>query len=257
VLATGGLSLPRTGSDGFGLRLAQRLGHTMVETTPALVPLVLDEGFHVPLTGVSHQVELRLTAAHGRATRIRGSMLWTHFGVSGPAVLDISRHWLRERVEGRQAELTVGLTPDLGFAEADAWLVDAVARHPKRRTGRLLADRLPSAVAEVFCSALALDGTTPLGQLTRDTRRRLAHALTDWPLLVRASRGYDYAEATAGGVALGEVDPTTMHSRRCPGLFLAGEMLDVDGRLGGFNFQWAWASARAAGGGLAALLRGA
>jgi len=112
-----------------------------------------------------------------------------------------------------------------------------------------------SAVGVTLCPAVDIDGSTPLSRLPRDARRRLARALVDWPLGVRGVAGYDHAESR-GRVALGDVDPRTMHSRTCPGLFLVGEMLDVDGRLGGFNFQWAWASAKAAASGLAARLRG-
>jgi hypothetical protein len=257
VLATGGLSLPRTGSDGFGLRLAQQLGHTLVATTPALVPLVLDDELHRPLTGISHPVSLQLAVREQRPTRVRGSLLWTHFGISGPAVLDMSRHWARAEVEGKASVLTLGLLPDDDIASADAWLLDVGHGHPRQQVSTALADRLPSAVGVTLCPAVDIDGSTPLSRLPRDARRRLARALVDWPLGVRGSRGYDHAEVTAGGVALGDVDPRTMHSRTCPGLFLVGEMLDVDGRLGGFNFQWAWASAKAAASGLAARLRGA
>jgi predicted flavoprotein YhiN len=109
---------------------------------------------------------------------------------------------------------------------------------------------VPASLAGALLGRLAIDGTLPLAYFARIDRRRLAHALVDWPLAVTGSRGYNYAEATAGGVALDEVDPATMASRRTPGVYLVGEMLDVDGRIGGFNFQWAWATARAAARGL-------
>jgi predicted flavoprotein YhiN len=109
---------------------------------------------------------------------------------------------------------------------------------------------MPASVATAILSTLALDPSVELAHFSRDDRRRLAHALVAWPLPVVGSRGYSYAEVTAGGVALGEVHPSTLESRVCPGLFLVGEVLDVDGRLGGFNFQWAWASARVAAAGL-------
>jgi hypothetical protein len=115
-----------------------------------------------------------------------------------------------------------------------------------------LAEQLPASLAAALLDQLQLNGDTRLADLTREARRLLAHATTALPLPVTDSRGYNYAEATAGGVALDEIDPVTMQSRLCPGLFLAGEMLDVDGRLGGFNFQWAWASGRTAAEGLAA-----
>jgi predicted flavoprotein YhiN len=119
-----------------------------------------------------------------------------------------------------------------------------------------LGARVPVSVADAILGVLAISATTPLARLSRETRRRLVKGVTEWRLEVTGSRGDTYAEATAGGVSLGEVDPATMASRRCPGLFLVGEILDVDGRLGGFNFQWAWASARAAASGLAGTAAG-
>ena len=114
----------------------------------------------------------------------------------------------------------------------------------------ILATQVPAAVAEGVLAALGIDESTTLASLTRDDRRRVCHALTAWPIRIVDSRGYNFAEATAGGVALHEIDPATMESRCCPGLYLVGEMLDVDGRLGGFNFQWAWSSAAVAARGL-------
>ena len=110
---------------------------------------------------------------------------------------------------------------------------------------------VPASVAAALVAHLGLDGARPLAHLARDDRRRLVHALVAWPLAVTGTRGYNYAEVTAGGVALSEIDPSTMESRVCPGLYLVGEILDVDGRIGGFNFQWAWSSARVAGARLA------
>jgi len=252
VLATGGRSLPRTGSDGAGYDLAQRFGHTLVPTTPALVPLVLGDGPHAELSGVSQPVGLTLSVGGRRPVRVTGPLLWTHFGVSGPAVLDMSRHWLRARLDGHATTLAANLLPDTDFAGADQWLVEMARKRPRLLVVNALAHRIPAAVGGVVCRLAQVDAEAAVGQLTRDVRRCLAHALTAWRLPVLDSRGYDHAEATAGGIALHEIDPRSMQSRECPGLFLVGEMLDVDGRLGGFNFQWAWASGRAAARGIVA-----
>jgi predicted Rossmann fold flavoprotein len=249
VLATGGASLPKSGSDGAGIEIARRLGHTIVPMTPALVPLVLaDEPntFHRALTGVSHDAELSVWIGARAAIRLRGALLWTHFGVSGPVALDVSRHWLRGRLEGRDVRLTVNFIPGARFEDVEARWTDLATTRPRLSVHAALASDLPAAVATALLAALEIDGAITLARLTRDTRRRLSHALVSRPLPVVSSRGYSYAEATAGGVALEEIDSSTMASRRCAQLYLVGEMLDIDGRIGGFNFQWAWASARVA-----------
>jgi predicted Rossmann fold flavoprotein len=248
VLATGGQSLPKTGSDGAGLEMARRLGHTIVPTTPSLVPLTAsdDEPLHQSLSGVAHDVELALWIDGRVARRIRGAMLWTHFGLSGPAVLDASRYWLRAQLEEHDARLTVSFSPDESFDAVDARWASLARNRPRASLQSVLADLIPASAATAVLHQLNLDPTAALANLSRLARRRLAHALVEWPVPVTGSRGYNYAEATAGGVALDEIDPGTMASRRCPGLYVVGEMLDVDGRIGGFNFQWAWSSARAA-----------
>jgi len=182
--------------------------------------------------------------------RRTGSLLWTHFGVSGPAVLDVSRTWLRARLEGRAPVLEASFRPGRDFAAAESDLVRLAAASPRLTVARALSRWLPTAVAEAVASELGLL-ETPLGRLRRDERRGLVRGLVSRTLPVLDGRGYGFAEATAGGVPLAEVDTRTMESRRRPGLFLAGEMLDVDGRIGGFNFQWAWSSGWVAAGGLA------
>lgn len=250
VLATGGLSLPKTGSDGGGLQIAVRLGHSVVPTTPALAPLILDTGaIHRELQGVTQDVELALrTGAPGTAgriaARIRGSLLWTHFGVSGPAALDLSRHWLRARLQHQHTTVEANLAHGTAFETVDREWAAAGRDRPRTTVAHMLGEAMPAASALAVLETARLDAARRLAHLSREERRRLAHALTALPLPVIDSRGYNYAEATAGGVSLDEVDPATLMSRKQRGLFFAGEMLDVDGRLGGFNFQWAWSSAR-------------
>ena len=250
VLATGGRSFPQTGSDGSGYKLAEELGHTLVPLTPALVPLVLDGDFQAPLSGISHDVELTVRAAGSKPVRVRGMMLWTHFGISGPAVLDVSRYWHRARLERREVAVFVNLLPDEDAAEAEARLLALASAQPRAQLRKVLASMLPTRVGDALLAASAAPGGTLMAHLPKDARRKVVRALTGWPLPVRDSRGYAYAETTAGGVPLDEVDPRGLGSRKCPGLYFAGEMLDVDGRIGGFNFQWAWASAWAAATGL-------
>ena len=255
VLATGGQSLPKTGSDGAGLRIAERLGHHIIPTTPALVPLVLGEheAMHAELTGVSHDVAIEVWMEGAVEIRLQGALLWTHFGVSGPVVLNASRHWLRARLEGRDTRVTCNLCPGETFETVEKRWTEMGAERPRTSIQNALGSMLPGSMAAALLRRIGLEGSAPLGHLAREDRRRLVHALVSLPLAIVDSRGYNYAEATAGGVALDEIDPSTMQSRISPDVFLVGEMLDVDGRIGGFNFQWAWASGCAAGRALARL----
>lgn len=256
VLATGGLSLPKTGSDGGGYALARTLGHTIVDTTPALVPLCFAPGTSMAwqrdLSGISHPAALRVTSDGRTPTAIGGALLWTHFGVSGPAVLDVSRHWLRYRLEGREARIGANLIGTT-FEAAEAQWASMTSSRPRQAVVNAVASLVPAAVA---AAAVAHAGVPPhhtLADLPRAGRRAVLHALTDWPLPIADSRGYNHAEVTAGGVPLEEINPSTMESRLAPGVHFVGEILDVDGRLGGFNFQWAWSSAHVAATGIARL----
>lgn len=258
VLATGGLSLPKTGSDGLGYEFAKRLGHTIVATTPALAPLRFDQtagAWHRGLSGVAMPVRLRVSGSQRTEAVVDGAMLWTHFGISGPAALDVSRHWLRLRLDGEIATLHANLLGETFEAAEARWLSMAAAR-PKQALANAAAALVPAAVAQAMATHCDIPPERTLAELSRTERRAVVHTLTDWPLPIADSRGYDYAEVTAGGVTLTEIDPATMQSRATPGLFLVGEVLDVDGRLGGFNFQWAWSSAFVAARGIRARLDG-
>ena len=253
VLATGGQALPKSGSDGAGYAIARRLGHTIVPTTPALAPLLLDEhdGTHGQLSGVSHDVELAVRVDDAIAVRLAGALLWTHFGVSGPVVLNASRHWLRAQLEGRAATVTANFCPGRRFGDVDEEWQSRARGTPKASVHATLASVVPASVATACLRRLDIDGARTLAHLARDDRRRIVRALVEWPLPVTGSRGYTFAEATAGGVMLTEIDAATMGSRVCSGLSVVGEVLDVDGRIGGFNFQWAWSSGFVAGRALA------
>jgi predicted Rossmann fold flavoprotein len=247
VLAMGGQSLPKSGSDGAGYAIARALGHRIVPTTPALAPLLLDAtqrgGIHAGVSGVSLDAVLTLWCDDAVAIRVEGALLWTHFGISGPAALDVSRHWLRARLEGHAVRLTASFAPAWDFTRAEGFLLDHARTHPRGTLGSVVSSLVPASMASAMLAHAGLDGATQMAHLDRPARRTVIRLLTEWPLPVLDSRGYNHAEATAGGVDLRDIDPATMQSRVCPGLFLVGEMLDVDGRLGGFNFQWAWSSA--------------
>lgn len=253
ILATGGRSLPKSGSDGGGFAIASALGHSLTPRIfPALVPLLLDPGHPLTaLSGISADVVLTVRDGRGKPlAALDGALLCTHFGLSGPAVLDVSRHWQHAVADDPAAALAVNWLPGISTEQADRALADV----PKLSPLRWLDGRLVERLARSLCAQAGVDPVAPLGRLSRPQRQALARALTDYPLSVTGTRGYTYAEVTAGGVPLTELELRTMESRRCPGLHLCGELCDVDGRIGGYNFQWAWSSGYVAGVGAAASL---
>lgn len=253
LFATGGKSLPRTGSDGSGWNLLKRLGHTVTTTVPALVPLVLREDmFHAQLAGISLPVEL-ITFVTGKvADRRTGSLLWTHFGMSGPVVMDASRHWTLARAHDQAVELRCNFFPGQDFSQIEHWLLETARTRSRVSLVRILAERLPDRMAAVLVRWSGIESGTLLSQLSREQRRTLVHNLTNFLLPVERERGWNCAEVTAGGVPLEEINFRTMESRVVKGLYLVGELLDCDGRIGGFNFQWAWATGYIAGRAVAA-----
>ncbi|MFM8733932.1 MAG: NAD(P)/FAD-dependent oxidoreductase [Pirellulales bacterium] len=243
ILCTGGRSLPKSGSDGGGYTLARHLGHSLTDPiVPALVPLVLPVGHWITsLSGLALPATLTLRSGAGRRlAATTGSTLCTHLGLSGPAVLDISRHWLVARHADPAAMLSINWLPGESAESLDRLLLE----RPGRGVLAVLRERLTERLARHLCEQA---GAQPSGDLTRDQRRALVDMALATPLPISGDRGFTVAEATAGGVPLTEVRLETMESRACPGLHLAGEVLDVDGRIGGFNFQWAWASGFVAG----------
>jgi predicted Rossmann fold flavoprotein len=254
LLATGGRSLPKTGSDGSGWQLAAQLGHSVTETYAALAPLLLDAArcFHAELSGLSQIVELTTVASGKPIDRRTGSLLWTHFGISGPVVMDASRHWIIAQARGDDPQLRCNLLPGETFETLERELLESTRVRPRSSIGSVLAERLAQRTAVTLLNHIKIPAATTLAQLSRDARRAVVHALTDFQLPVTGHRGWNYAEVTAGGVPLAEIDYRTMGSRKQGDLYLAGEILDCDGRIGGFNFQWAWATGylagRAAGG---------
>jgi len=248
ILAAGGRSVPRSGSDGNGYGLAHRLGHTITTTVPALVPLVLDTRlFHHSLSGLSQETALT-TLVNGNTVDTRtGSLLWTHFGISGPVVMDVSRFWTLAHARGEKAFVTANFLPGRTQEEARAWLVHEAAHRPRRSLANTLASRVPERFAEALCQHVTCRPQQAIAQVCRADRERVIAALTKLALPIERDQGWNYAEVTAGGVPLEEINYRTMESKLVPGLFLIGEILDCDGRIGGFNFQWAWATGFLAG----------
>ncbi len=249
ILATGGRSLPKSGSDGFGYELARRLGHEVTPTVPALVPLMLDDRmFHKTLSGLSQEVELTTVVAGRTVDQRTGSLLWTHFGISGPVVMDASRFWTLTREQGSMAQVSASFLPGQTQEQVRQWFTAQATDHPRRSLARLLTHLIPERFAEALCRQVACDPQQAIAQVRRADRERLISSLTKFALPIERDRGWNYAEVTAGGVPLEEINYQTMESKLFPGLYLVGEILDCDGRIGGFNFQWAWTTGFLAGG---------
>ncbi len=234
IVATGGLSIPSLGATGFGYELARQFGHTVLPTRAGLVPLTLS-GTHQArlqdLSGLALTVE-----AHCNGARFRNSMLVTHRGLSGPAILQISSFWQPGD------DLRLDLLPD---RDAAAWLREQKRLRGAAELRTVLGEALPRRFAQRLCEVWLPD--KPVRQLDEPELRRTAERLAHWPLVASGTEGYRTAEVTLGGVDTDQVSSSTLESRRMPGLYFVGEVLDVTGWLGGYNFQWAWASGHAAG----------
>jgi len=240
VLATGGLSYPSTGSDGVGYRLAAALGHNLIETSPALTPLTTNDEEFKSLAGIALPVRLDFYVDGKKAVSFEDSFLFTHFGFSGPVVLDISRHWLRAK--GKK-ELLANFLPQLEEGELEKVLLSAKNKTVKT----VLSEYLPQRLVDVLLSRSEISTGIPLNQLSKDRRQKLLMLCLRNPLAITGTLGYSKAEITAGGIDWSKVNGKTLESKIQPGVFFVGEILDVDGRIGGFNFQWAWASGHVAG----------
>jgi predicted Rossmann fold flavoprotein len=235
VIATGGLTVPKIGATPFAYKVAEQFGLAVVPPKPALVPLSLEpqllEQF-AELSGVSVPVEVRCGAG-----RFRENLLFTHRGLSGPAILQISSYWQ----QARAAEpIRINLVPDVDVRK---WLAKATRSRALLPT--LLAEHIPKRVAQRWCASRALD--VPVVELDSASLERAARELTEWKVQPSGTLGYNKAEVTLGGVDTRDLSADTMEAKRVKGLHFIGEAVDVTGHLGGFNFQWAWASARSAG----------
>jgi hypothetical protein len=235
VVATGGLSIPKIGATDFGHRLARQFGHRIVEPRPALVPLTFAAETwapFVPLAGAS--LEVLIEAGQGKQRgRFTEDLLFTHRGLSGPAVLQASSHWR----PGEPLLLNLAAGQDLA-----AQLREAKAG-TKRQLGNTLGQWLPQRLADVWLALQQLPADRPMPELRDRDIAKLAESLSRWQIMPSGTEGFRKAEVTAGGVDTRELDSRSMQSRRQPGLYFVGEVVDVTGWLGGYNFQWAWSSA--------------
>ena len=241
VLATGGRSLPKSGSDGHGFEIAKALGHQLTRRIfPALVPLTLPrDHFICALSGLTLPASIELRSTTGkRLVSFTNSTLCTHFGLSGPSVLDFSRYYIEAKLDDPEVTAVINWLPEMTTEQLETELQILGKSAPLKYLTR----RLPERLVRSLCMQVSVDPSMPVDQLSRERRRALARIITETPLPITGNRGYNYAEATAGGVPLSEIHLDTMESRVCKGLYLCGEICDVDGRIGGYNFQWAWSS---------------
>ena len=232
VIATGGPSIPKMGASGFAYDLARQFGLKVVEPRPALVPLTLggEDVLFRELSGVSAPVE----ASAGKA-RFREAALLTHKGLSGPAILQVSSYWRHGEV------LRIDFLPDA----APGWLIERKANTPQAQFASVLREHLPERLADTLAGRLGLSG--PLQALSDKALRQAEDALRGWQFHPNGTEGFAKAEVTAGGISTAELSSPTMEAKKAPGLFAIGEAVDVTGWLGGYNFQWAWASGHACG----------
>ncbi len=248
VLTTGGLSYPETGSDGTGFGIAESLGHTIVQTAPALTPLTTDDEDWKSLSGVTMDVKLSFYNSGKKKSEQEGSFLFTHFGFSGPAALDISRHFALSKKED-QPEIKASFLPKFKEESLKKHFIAAQKKTHGKFIKNFLTDEfsLPARFVEILLKKLKLDEKASVRRVNDPLLGQLTHSLLNCALPVTGVVGYKKAEVTAGGVDLREIKVSTMESRLLPGLYFAGEILDMDGRIGGFNFQWAWSSGALAG----------
>ncbi len=251
MLTTGGQSYPGSGTTGDGYRFAAQLGHSLLPPRPALVPLTTTLPWVRELQGLTLEdvgvtIVERGTSSDNKLDRRRGSLLFAHFGLSGPVILDVSRV-----VSGHEKPSTltllIDLLPRMPADDLGEYLRTASASAGRKQLSIVLADYLPRRLADVVLEQAGLPKDRKAAALTKEERQRIVTAVKELAIALTGTLGFKKAEVTAGGIPLAEVDSRDMQSKRVPGLYLAGEILDLDGPIGGFNFQAAWSTGWLAG----------
>jgi len=248
IIATGGASYPGTGSSGDGYKFAQQAGHTIIPIRPALVPLVTSGSVARELQGLSlRNVAVSVWTDGSKTASAFGEMLFTHFGVSGPIILTLSRGIVDSLRAGKQVAISIDLKPALDEAKLDARLLRDLKVFSNKQFKTILKELLPKTLIPVCIELTGIPAEKAGHQISAADRKRLRRWLKDFRLDIRDHRKFNQAIVTAGGVDLGEVDPKTMQSRLVDGLYFAGEVLDVDTDTGGYNLQAAFSTGWLAG----------
>ncbi|MBS4015082.1 MAG: NAD(P)/FAD-dependent oxidoreductase [Candidatus Latescibacteria bacterium] len=238
IIATGGKSYPESGSTGDGYDIARQFGHRIIEPRPALVSLELKSDLFKELPGVKANVTITLTAQRKVVKRSTGEILFTHFGISGPIVLDLSR------LINNNSEVSVNFMPELRKHEE---LNDLFRQYPRKTFVNTLDTILPKKLCQVLLNELKIDTEKQASHLTKNENQLIFDKLTNWQLPIRGSRSFEESMVTAGGVSMDEINHRTMESLKAKGLYFAGEILDIDGVSGGYNLQFAWSTGFIAG----------
>jgi len=248
IVATGGLSWPKTGCTGDGYRFARQFGHTIVEPRASLVPLVTCETWPGQLAGTA--VENVKISAHLKDKKVSasGAMVFTDVGIGGPAVLDMSRY-LTDYLPagGAPVAIMLDLAPHVEQYRLETQVTECIGANPKKKVPNVLAEFVPKRLSVILCRQAGCDNELEAGRLRKDMRKELIRMIKALPLSIVRTMPIAEATVTRGGVSVTEVEPKTMESKICPGLFFAGEVLDVDGPCGGYNLQACWSTAALAG----------
>ncbi len=253
LLTCGGLSYSGCGTTGDGYPWAQAMGHTITPLRPALTPLLSNEAWVHELTGITlddAEVTARVMGPDAKIAKMeraisRGGLLWTHFGCSGPTSMNVSRCF-SALTNDVPAAMLVDLLPDVSREACEQWLIDA-AKESNKTILNVLSQRIPKRLASALVAMVGSNNEVHTAEMSKKVRNGLVERIKALSVPIHGTRGYPKAEVTAGGVVLGEVNFQDMQSRKMPGLFFAGEILDLDGPIGGYNFQAAWSTGHAAG----------
>jgi len=246
IIATGGASYPATGSTGDGYKLAKSLGHTIIEPKPALVPLVTSEKWCAELAGISRDNVTISAMIDKKKVSVSGPMIFTYDGIGGPAVLDLSRLLTDYLSAEKPIEIFIDVVPAMNEAKLEEYLIGQLSQYSKKIIANILFELVPKKLGGLICTLAGITETNA-SQLKKEQRRKVIQLLKKLPLSVEATAPIEDATITRGGVSTAEIDPKTMQSKICPGLFFAGEIIDVDGPCGGYNLQIAWSTGALAG----------
>jgi len=248
IVATGGLSYPTTGSDGDGYEFARRLGHTVIDTSPSLVPLVSEDDFCAKLQGLSlKNTELRLISDGKCVYREIGELLFTHFGISGPLVLSASSFYDLEKRKGKKSKVVLDFKPGLDAETLDKRILRDFEGEKNKLFKNSLDALLPQKLIPVIVERSGIDESKQVNSVTREERERLVSLIKNFEISVSGTADIKEAVITRGGINVKEINPGTMESKLVKGLFFAGEVLDLDAMTGGFNLQIAWSTGYLAG----------
>jgi predicted Rossmann fold flavoprotein len=246
ILATGGKSYPQLGSTGDGFDIVKQLGHRIIEPKPALVPLELTGNWFNELQGVKTNVEITLKSQGKTIARQTGEILFTHFGISGPVVLDLS-HLIIECLPKPDIIVSVNFLPGYNSNQLNQFLNSIWLNQPRKTLANSLSGLMPKKLVSVLLNEMKMIETLKVNQLTKKDKHSFTERLSKWQLAVKRPRSFDESMVTAGGVSMNEINTRTMESLKVKGLYLAGEVLDIDGISGGYNLQFAWSTGYLAG----------